>query len=169
MIRHIARVAFVSIALTCWIAASEVQAAMGLTCSDWLNARAHVRFDERTGKFVQVNPPGAPPVSQEVDQNAALLNFYVSGIVETLTWLDPWLSKLAETPNVQLPPKLTIPALLDDLERLCRGGLQKESRNYDVLDIVSQNNQGLVMLRVIVIQELIEKYMEAGRREGARR
>ena len=142
---------------------------MGLTCSDWLNARAHMRIDERTGRAVAVNPPGAPPVSEEVDDNAAKLNFYVAGIVETLNRLDQWLSKIAEAPGVQLPATVTVPSMLDAVEKFCRGGLQIDSRNYDALDIVSQQEQALVLLRVHVIQTLIEKFMEAGRREGARR
>ena len=142
--------------LACWFGASEAQAAMGLRCSDWLNARAHMRYDERTKRYVEVNPPGAPPVSDEVDRNGGLLSFYVAGIVDTLMWLDPWLSKMAEAPGVELPPKVTVESVMARVEQLCRGGLQKDSRNYDVLDIVSMNNQATVMLRAQVFQQLLK-------------
>jgi len=169
MIRHLARVAFTAVALTCWFAASETQAAMGLKCSNWLNARAHMRFDESTGRFVAANPAGAPPVSPEVDNSAALLSFYVAGTVETLTWLDGWLSKMADAPGVKLPPKVTAVSVMEAVEGLCRRGLEKQHLDDDALDIVSQNNQALVFLRAHVIQELLEKHAEAGRREGVRR
>jgi hypothetical protein len=54
------------------------------------------------------------------------------------------------------------------VEQLCRNGLQKELRDYDALDLVSTNNQAVVLTRAAVVQELIEKYMEAGRRAGPR-
>jgi hypothetical protein len=158
------RIAMLAVAmLACWFGASEARAAMGLRCSDWLNARAHMRYDERTKRYVEANPPGAPPVSDEVDRNGALLGFYVAGIVDTLMWLDPWLSKMAEAPGVELPPKVTVESVMVRVEQLCRGGLQKDLRDYDALDIVSQNNQATIMLRVMAFQQLLEKYMKAGR------
>jgi hypothetical protein len=154
--------------ITPYLSTVPAHAAMGLRCSDWLNARAHIRYDARTKKAVPVTPVGAPPVSKKTDDKAAFVNAYAGGIVETFMWLDLWIAKLNEGPGVQLPAKLDLPNTLDRVDQLCRGGLEQESRDYDVLDVVTMNNQGNVMLRVQVIQTLLEKYMEAGRREGQR-
>jgi len=86
-------IAFVATVLACCATAPKAQAAMGLRCSDWLNARAHAHYGERTKRFIEVNPVGAPPVPKDVADKAALLAFYVSGIVETLNGLDVWLTK----------------------------------------------------------------------------
>ena len=150
---------FVATMFACTSVAPEVQAAMGLKCSDWLNARAHTRYDEVTKRFVAVNPVGAPPVTADVDTKSAELNFYVGGIVETLNQLDAWLTKAAEAPGIQIPPRADLRATLDRVAQLCRGSLQN-----DVLDLVNLNNQGSVLLRVKAMQEITEKYMETGQR-----
>jgi hypothetical protein len=128
-----------------------------------------MRYDERTKQFVPTNPPGAPPVPDEVDNMSGQLTFYVSGIVETLTWLDSWLSKVAEAPGLQVPPKANLIEMLNRIEQLCRNGWKQDRRDYDVLDLVSLNNQAQVALRAHLITELTEAYMEAGRRQGQKK
>lgn len=144
----------------------EASAAMGLRCSDWLNARAHMRFDERTNRYVEINRPDLPPVPKEVDENGAHLAFYITGTVETLMWLDALLNKMSNDVGIQGEATPTVPAILNRVEELCRGSLQKDRRDADVLDVVSLNNQAQVLLRVQLIQTLMQKYLDAGRRQG---
>jgi hypothetical protein len=166
-----ARIAILALLSTVFLLSFPLagNAAMGLRCSDWLNARAWVRYDPRTNQYVQANPKNARPVPKDVDDKAALLTYYVSGIVETFTLLDPLLKQMADIPGLEMPPKLTLPAVLDRVEELCKGGLQNELRDYDALDIVSTNNKGNVMLRAALIQDLLQKFMDAGRQGTTRR
>jgi hypothetical protein len=43
-------------------------AAMGLRCSDWLNARAWMRYDPATNDYVAANPGNARPVPKDVEE-----------------------------------------------------------------------------------------------------
>jgi hypothetical protein len=157
-----------AIVLSCaFVPASH--AAMGLRCSDWLNARAHVRYDARTNQYIQINPKNARPVPPDVDEKSAYLTYYLTGIVETFMHLDPQLEKIAEIPGVKMPPRITLQALFERVEEVCRGGLERERRDYDVLDVVSINNMSNVTLRVLLIHELTDKFMEAGRRGATQR
>lgn len=159
--------ALFSIILICYFTLIS-HAAMGLRCSDWLNAYAHMRYDAQTNKYVPANPPGTRPVPKDIDDKSALLMFYVTGIVESYTWLDPMLQKMADIPGIKNNPKITAPAFLDRVAELCRGGLQKELRDHDVLDIVSLHNQAMMTLRAMLVQELLKNFMDAGRTEGAK-
>ena len=147
----------------------QSEAAMGLRCSDWLNSRAHVRYDERTNQYVGVTPKNARPVPKEVDEQSAFVNAYVSGIVESYIWLDPAIQKMADIPGLKGNPKITLPAFLERVDELCRGGLQKDLQDADVLDVVSLYNQGLMTLRTMLIQELLQKFMDAGKQGATRR
>jgi hypothetical protein len=168
MFAHIAVTALVSGVLSLSFSLSS-EAAIGLRCSDWLNARAYVRYDERTNKFVEVKPKNARPVSKEVDEQSVFVNAYVAGIVESYTWLDPILKQMADIPGLKSNPKITMPAFLDRVAELCRGSLQKDLQDADVLDIVSLHNQAMMMLRGMLVQELLQKFMDAGNQGATRR
>jgi hypothetical protein len=144
-------------------------AAMGLRCSDWLNARAWMRYDPATNQYVAANPENARPVPKDVDEKSSLVIFYVSGIVETYFWLDPFLKRMADIPGLRFPPLPTLPVFLDRVAQSCQSGLQKELRDYDVLDLVSIENKEDATLRAALIQELLEKFTEAGRQGATRR
>jgi len=147
----------------------QSQAAMGLRCSDWLNARAYIRYDERTKRYVEVRPTNARPLTKEVDEQSSFVTAYVSGIVESYMWLDPMLQKMADIPGLKGNPRISIPAFLDRVEELCRGSLQKDQKDADVLDIVSLNNQSLMMLRTLLVQDLLQSFMDAGKQGATRR
>jgi hypothetical protein len=166
MLARICAVAFVAIFL-CFPSHSE--AAMGLRCSDWLNARQYVSYDARSNRYVSVQPKNARPVSKDTDEKSASLNFYVAGIVESYTWLDPMLQKMADIPGLKGNPKITVPEFLDRVAELCKGSLQKDLQDADVLDIVSLHNQGMMMLRAMLVQEMLQKFMDAGKQGATRR
>jgi hypothetical protein len=138
--------------------APQSQAAMGLRCSDWLNPRAHARYDPRTQKFVPVNPPGAPPVSDDVDNKSAWLNNYAGGMAETYWRLDGWLAKFAENSGATAAPARATPvAILDRVEQLCRGSLQQERRDADALDVLSLHNEALMLMRMMYLLEIMKR------------
>ena len=168
MVARIALMALVS-AILSFSFSFQSEAAMGLRCSDWLNARAYVRYDEQTNRYVEVIPKNARPVTKEVDEQSAFVNAYVSGIVESYIWLDPTLQKMADIPGLKGNPKITLPAYLNRVAELCRGGLQKDRKDADVLDIVSLHNQAMMLLRSMLVQELLQKFMDAGRQDATRR
>ena len=146
------------------------EAAMGLRCSDWLNARLYVRHDPKTSRYFEVKPPrNARPVSKDTDEKAANLNFYVAGIVESYAWLDPMLQKMADIPGLKGNPKISVHTFLERVAELCRGGLQKDLQDADVLDIVSLNNQAMMVLRSMLVQEMLQKFMDAGKQGATRR
>jgi hypothetical protein len=128
MLVRLGLAAVVAIALTSFPSRSD--AAMGLRCSEWINARQWVRYDPRTSQYVAVNPGNAAPVSKEVDEKSTWVIMYVSGIVETFMWLDPMLKKMADIPGLEMPPKLALPVVLDRVEELCRGGLREDRKDY---------------------------------------
>ena len=141
---------------------------MGLRCSDWLNARLYYRYDQQTRRFVEVKPKNARPVSQDTDEKSSFVTAYVSGIIDSYTWLDPMLQQMADIPGMKPNAKITLPDFLDRVGELCRGSLQKDLQDADVLDIVSLHNQAMMMLRAKLVQELLQKFMDAGR-QGATR
>lgn len=120
---------------------SEAHAAMGLKCSDYLNARAHVSFDVRTGKMVDANPVGLPPVPSDVDLQVGQLTFYLSGTLESLTWIDSVIEN-------HRPTKPDVIGALQAVDRLCRKGLEIDHKDYDALDMVTLNNHGEVLKRI---------------------
>ena len=168
MFARIAMTALVSAVLSLLFSYSS-EAGMGLRCSDWLNARAYARYDERTKRHVEVKPKNARPLTKEVDDQSAFVTAYVSGIVESYMWLDPMLQKMADVPGLQGNPKITLPAFLDRVAELCRGGLQKDLQDADVLDIVSLHNQAMMLLRSMLVQEMLQKFMDAGKQGATRR
>jgi hypothetical protein len=166
------RLAVIIVALAALtLSARPSDAGMGLRCSEWINARKWVRYDPQTNRYIAVTPPPgtAKPVPPKVDNDSGFVSAYVGGIIDTFTWLDPTLKKMADIPGIEMPPKLTLPAVLDRVEELCKGGLREDRKDYDVLDIVSMNNQGNVMLRAMVMQDLLQKFMDAGARQSAAR
>jgi hypothetical protein len=157
------RRASVLIAATLTLAgATETRAGMGLTCAQWLDARAYVRFDTQTGKFVDARPNTVAPASKEVDVKVSEAIYYVTGHLETLMALDHWLAKLASPPGIQMPTELTIPTELAAVDSACRGGPQD-----DVLDVISAQNQSTVLLRINAIDDMVSAYMKRGREQGS--
>jgi hypothetical protein len=80
--------------------AMEAQAAMGLKCSQWLDARAYMRVDPRTGRVVDDRPRTVRPVPQDIDILVSQANWYLTGRVATLIWLDGALSDVAAKAGV---------------------------------------------------------------------
>jgi hypothetical protein len=158
MIKHVLLIA----ALLTFAGVTETQAAMGLTCDQWLNARAYLRFDPQTGKIYDARPASVPPVSAEVDTLVAEASYYMAGHAATLMLLDEWLAKLAPT-GIQVPT--STPDSLDEelrfVDKLCRGSPQD-----DTLDVISLRNKGTLMVRVLAIQDLLSAYMARGREQG---
>ena len=169
MTRIARAVAVASLAFVFSTEVSSSNAAMGLRCSDWINARSWVRFDEATQLYVPANPTNARPVTPEVDQKSSLAIYYVSGIVETYMRLDPPLNKITEIAGLHQVPTPSVNVFLDLVEQDCRSGLQKELRDYDVLDLISQQNEFLAMMRSMLVQEITSKALDAGEANARRR
>jgi hypothetical protein len=140
------------------------EAAIGLRCSDWLNARKWMQYDETTNQYVGARPQDARPIPKDVDEKVSLIVFYATGIVETYTLLDQNINKLAAIPSLRVPPTPSVPVFLSRIDQSCMAGLQKDLRDYDVLDLVSQENTLDATLRIGLVQEIASKFMEAGER-----
>jgi hypothetical protein len=114
----------------------------------WLTDRAIRRFSS-----------ALPINDQHTRVGVIRLRQVVKRYVNVLNQLDAWLTKAAEAPGIQIPPRADLRATLDRVAQQCRGSLQN-----DVLDLVNLNNQASVLLRVKAMQEITEKYMETGQR-----
>src|SRR4051812_43340943 len=117
-------VALLGVILSCLLTQGG-HAAVGLRCSDWLNARSYTRYDPTTKRYVEAKPKNARPVPKEVEEKSSFITAYAGGIIESYTWLDPMIQKMADIPGLKNNPKLTLPAFLDRVAELCRGSLQK--------------------------------------------
>jgi hypothetical protein len=60
------------------------------------------------------------------------------------------------------PSSGTLDAELGFADKLCRGSPQD-----DVLDVISLRNQGMLMIRVLAITDLLDAYTKRGREQGA--
>ncbi len=144
-------VAYAVVALTLFVSPRwcmfEARAAMGLKCSDYLNARAHMSFDAQSGRYVAANPVGLPPVPSDVDVQVGQLEFYLSGTLESLMWIDSIIENRKAT-------AFDLASGLEAIDRLCRKGLEVDHKDYDALDIVTLNNHWQVLKRVDEIRDL---------------
>jgi hypothetical protein len=154
------------------IPAAKAQAEMGLLCSQWLDARAYIRFDARTKQFRDERPRTVPPVSEDVDTKMGWANWYLSGYVMTKFKLNTHLAKVGAAVGVTVTPADPKEDLLREftaIDNLCRNGLQKERRDYDVAELIDLRADGVLALRMLDVTTMIENGTEAGRRLGARK
>lgn len=54
------------------------------------------------------------------------------------------------------------------LDNLCRAGLQKEGRDYDIADLIDLHANAVLGQRASDVTAMLEHAMEAGRRRAAR-
>jgi hypothetical protein len=148
----------------------EAHAAMGLKCSQWLDARAYMRIDPRTGRMVDDRPRTVPPVPADIDALAAQANWYLAGRVTTLMWLDRALGEVATQAGVPAEKASTADILagLMQVDTLCRNGLQKDRRDNDVADMIDLQQMDALTRRTQELHGIIHKLIEVGREKGGK-
>jgi hypothetical protein len=148
--------------------ATQTQAAIGLKCSEWLDARAYIRYDARTNQFIDTRPKTVAPVREEIDSKVAWAQWYLSGRITTLMLLDVNLAKIGASVGVEWErSRPDLLAALAGIDELCRGGLLKDQRDYDVAEIMDLQTAALVTERALKVTTMLENSMQAGRRLGA--
>jgi hypothetical protein len=149
----------------------KAQADMGLKCSEWLEGRRYIRYDAQTKQFRDERPRTVPPVNQEVETKIIWAGWYLSGHVNHRVFLDKYLAKVGAAVDVAVaqanPVDETIRGL-ESIDNLCRNGLQKEHRDYDVATIIDLIANSVLAQRLNDITTMIEHATEIGRRLGAR-
>lgn len=147
---------------------TTADAAMGLKCSEWLQARAYVRYDVRTKQFIDARPKNVAPIPKGVDEKLAWANWYLAGRVSTLWMLDQQLAKIGSAVGVSgdRQPQQDLLGAIAAIDDLCRGGLLKEQRDYDVAELIDLQTTALILERANKVMTMLEKSMEAGRRQG---
>jgi hypothetical protein len=126
-------------ALVAVVIPMKAQADMGLKCSQWLESRKYFRYDAQGKIWRDERPSTAPVVSQEVDQKGAWVSWYIGGHVTSLTFLDRYLAKHGAAVGLTVTPVNTKEEMLrmyTEAENLCRNGLQKERKDYDVATVI---------------------------------
>src|SRR5262245_30123585 len=124
----------------------KAKADMGLKCSQWLEARKYFVYDAQGKILRDERPPTAPRVSQDVDEKGSLATWYITGHVASRFLLDQYLAKAGAAVGVTVTPvnpTEEIPRFHAEVEKLCRGGLQQERKDYDVatvIDLVANSN-----------------------------
>jgi hypothetical protein len=143
----------------------EAQAEMGLKCSQFLDARAYIRFDPRTKQFTDVRPQTVPPVSADVDEKMGWVNWYLLGHMSARKFLDGYLAKMGAPVDVVAKGKSTDLVLreMTAIENLCRNGLRMERQDYDVADLIDRHAIEILGKRMGDIATMIERAHEAGR------
>jgi hypothetical protein len=146
--------------------ASEVaEAAIGLRCSQWLDARMYLHYDARTKRFTDGRPPTARPVSEDVDTMVAWANWYIIGHFAARLLLDKELGYLGAVIGRNPDDPVQEMRAIDDM---CRSGLAQKQHDYDVAEIVDLRAQAAIAIRALEIKTLLDRSAEAGRRQGAR-
>ena len=147
---------------------TTAKAAIGLKCSEWLEARAHVRYDSLTKQFIDTRPKSVAPVPKAVDEKASWAQWYLAGRVSTVWMLDQQLAKIGSAVGVSGDPnsRPDLLAALAAIDELCRGGLLKEQRDYDVAELIDLQTAALLLERANKVMTMLENSMEAGRRLG---
>jgi hypothetical protein len=159
-------------ALVAVVTPMRAQADMGLKCSQWLESRKYFRYDARTQTLRDERPSTAPPVSREVDEKGAWANWYIAGHVMTRTLLDRYLAQHGAAVGVTVTPvnpKEEVSRIVDEAEKLCRGGLQQERKDYDVATVIDLIANSALLLRVQDVTTMIERAIEIGRLGAQRR
>jgi hypothetical protein len=143
----------------------EAQAAMGLKCSQFLDARAYIRFDPRTNQFTDVRPQTVPPVSKDVDEKMGWVNWYLLGHLAERRFLDAYLAKMGAGVDVLTKGKATDEILreMTAIENLCRNGLRAERQDYDVADVIDRHAIEILGKLMTAIVTMLERAHEAGR------
>ncbi len=148
---------------------AEAQAAIGLKCSQWLDARAYVRFDPQTKQFLDERPRTVRPVSQDVDTKMAWANWYLSGHIAARILFDRQLENIGAAVAVSVertnPDEVLREATA--IDNLCRNGLLMEQRDYDVAELIDLRTRTALVHRATEITTMLERSMEEGRRLGA--
>jgi hypothetical protein len=157
-------------ALVAVVTPMKAKADIGLKCSQWLESRKYFQYDARTGTVVRdARPSTAPPVSQEVDEKGAWANWYIAGHVVSRTFFDQYLAKHGAAVGVTVTPvnpKEEIPRIFAEVEKLCRGGLQQERKDYDVATVIDLAANSALLLRAQDVTTMIERAIEIGKRLG---
>jgi hypothetical protein len=144
---------------------------MGLTCSQWLDARAYVRYDARTNQMTDARPRTVPPLSEDVEAKMGWANWYLSGHVAARFLLDRYLAKTGAAADVAITPANPKEETLRELtaiDNLCRNALQKEGRDYDIAQLIDARADAALARRASDIATMLEHATDAGRRQGAR-
>jgi hypothetical protein len=160
--------AFFAIVACC---ATSAEAAMGLKCSQWLDARAYIRYDARTNQFRDERPRTVAPVSTEIEEKVSWATWYISGHVAARFLLDKYLAKTGDAVGVSVSPANPKDETLREmtgLDNLCRAGLQKEGRDYDIADLIDLHANAVLGQRASDVTAMLEHATEAGRRLGSR-
>jgi len=147
----------------------KAKAAIGLKCSQWLESRKYFQYDARTETWRDARPSTAPPVSQEVDEKGAWSNWYIAGHVVSRTFFDLYLAKHGAAVGVTVAPvnpKEETLRIIAEVEKLCRGGLQQERKDYDVATVIDLVAHSAITLRIQDVTTMIERAVEIGKRLG---
>jgi hypothetical protein len=136
----------------------EAQAAMGLKCSQFLDARTYIRFDPATKQFTDARPPTVPPVSQDVEEKMGWVTWYLAAHVteRARRWVRASMA-LRVNPPTRLLREMTL------IENLCRNGLRTEQQDYDVADLIDRHAIEILGKRMTDIVTKLERAHEAGR------
>ena len=144
---------------------------MGLTCSQWLDARAYIRCDARSKQFRDERPRTVPPVSADVDEKIGWANWYVTGHITARVLLDMHLGEAGSAVGVPIKasnPQEAVVRELAAIDNLCRTMLQK-GRDQDVADLIDFLANAAITQRSSDVITMVEHAMEAGRQQGPRR
>jgi hypothetical protein len=138
---------------------------MGLKCSQFLDARAYIRFDPRTRQFTDQRPQTVPSVSKDVDEKMGWVGWYLLGHLSARMLLDGYLAKMGAPVDVVPKAKVTDQFLheMTAIENLCRNGLRMERQDYDVADLIDRHAVEILGKRMGDIATMVEHAHEAGR------
>jgi hypothetical protein len=126
-------------ALVAVVTPMKAKADMGLKCSQWLESRKYFQYDAQGKILRDARPSTAPPVSREVDEKGAWAGWYIFGYAMSRALLDVYLVKHGDAVGVTITPVNINEEnlrMVTEVEKLCRGGLQQESKDYDVANII---------------------------------
>jgi hypothetical protein len=157
---------FASVVVAALSASQAAEAAIGLKCSQWLDARTYLHYDARTKQITNGRPPTARPMSEDVDARVAWANWYITGHYAARFLLDKQLGYLGAAVGQNGPDDAI--REMQAIDDLCRTGLAEEQRDYDVAEVVDRRAQAAIVARAVEIKTMLERSAEAGRRQGAR-
>jgi hypothetical protein len=91
-------------ALVAAVIPMRARADMGLKCSQWLESRKYFVYDAQRKILRDERPSTAPPVSQEVDEKGAWVNWYIGGYAMSGAFLNRYLAQHGAAVGVTVTP-----------------------------------------------------------------
>jgi hypothetical protein len=98
------------------------------------------------------------------------VNWYIGGYAMSGAFLNRYLAQHGAAVGVTVTPvnpKEEILRMYTEAENLCRNGLQKERKDYDVATVIDLVANNVLILRVQDVTTMIERAIEIGKRLGA--